>query len=82
MATEAIFSSVERCPTILRQALKMVWKRVSTKFPTDVSALRVLSGYVPAIVMINNVIIIFIKCYIIFEEFSLLFSTRMSHTLQ
>ena len=47
----------------------MVWKRVSTKFPMDVSALRVLSGYVPAIIIINNDIIIFIKCYIIFEEF-------------
>lgn len=37
MATDAIFSSVERCPILLRQALKMVWKRVSSKFQDDVS---------------------------------------------
>lgn len=36
LATDSIFSSVERCPLILRQALKLVWERVISKLSQNV----------------------------------------------
>ena len=39
MASGAIFSSVDKCPRILRQAFKILWRLVSAKFPNKVLVL-------------------------------------------
>ena len=36
LVTDSIFGSVVHCPTVLRQALKLLWQRVSAKFPDEV----------------------------------------------
>ena len=46
LATDTIFRSIERCPSILRQALRLLWQRVVVKFHGDVSSLPNLSLFI------------------------------------
>uniref|UniRef100_A0A1X7U651 Ras GTPase-activating protein n=2 Tax=Amphimedon queenslandica TaxID=400682 RepID=A0A1X7U651_AMPQE len=55
IATESIFESVERCPQVLRQSMRLLWDRVIVKFPdgdtpySSVTGFIFLRFFVPAI---------------------------------
>jgi RAS protein activator-like 1 len=46
LATESIFSSVEHCPLILKQALKLLWDRVSVKFTDEDTRFIAVTGFI------------------------------------